>query len=132
MRNLRPSNFEFVSSFGFRASSLGCCGFRLSNSPYKEGNLKINSKALALTLGIIWGTGIFIVGMVNLFWPNYGANALELIASIYPGYKGTSTLRSVVTATAYSAVDAALFGLVIGWLYNRLAGCLPGPEKSGS
>ena len=94
--------------------------------------MKINSKALALTLGIIWGTGVFIVGMVNLFWPNYGANALELIASIYPGYKGTSTLGSVLTATAYSAVDAALFGLVIGWLYNRLARCLPGPEKSGS
>ncbi len=94
--------------------------------------MKINAKALALALGIIWGVGVFIVGMVNLFWPNYGADFLELLTSIYPGYKGTSTLSSVLTATLYSAVDAGLFGLVIGWLYNRLAGRLPGPEKSGS
>jgi len=94
--------------------------------------LKINAKALALTLGIIWGTGVFIVGMVNLFWPNYGANVLEILASIYPGYKGTSTLGSVFTATLYSVVDAALFGLVVGWLYNRLAVRIPGPEKSDS
>ena len=101
-------------------------------SPLKENKLKINSKALALALGIMWGAGVFIVAGVNLFWPNYGANLLELLASIYPGYKGTSTLTSVITATLYSAVDAALFGLVLGWLYNCLIRCLPGPEKNGS
>jgi hypothetical protein len=86
--------------------------------------LKIDAKALALALGIIWGTGVLIVGMVNLLWPNYGAPVLELLASIYPGYKGTSTLGSVITATLYSAVDAAIFGLVLGWLYNRLQGLI--------
>ena len=94
--------------------------------------MKINSKALALALGIIWGAAVFIVAGVNLFWPNYGANLLELLVSVYPGYKGTSTLTSVVTATLYSAIDAALFGLILGWLYNRLQGLTRVLEKSGS
>lgn len=87
--------------------------------------MKINAKALALALGIMWGGGVFIVAAVNLFWPNYGASLLELLASIYPGYKETSTLTSVITATLYSAVDAALFGLVLGWRYNLVQGLIP-------
>lgn len=88
--------------------------------------MKLNTRILALALGLMWGTGVFIVASINLFWPNYGAEFLEMLSSLYPGYWATSTLKSVAKVTLYSAVDAALFGLVFGWLYNRLQGLNPG------
>jgi hypothetical protein len=81
--------------------------------------MRLNVKALAITLGLTWGAGVFLVAVVNLLWPNYGRPLLELLESIYPGYKGTSTPRSVIVVTLYSLVDAFILGLVFGWLYNR-------------
>jgi hypothetical protein len=94
--------------------------------------MRINVKALAIALGIIWGAAVFLVASVNLFWPNYGAQLLELLASIYPGYKGTSTFASVITVTLYSIVDAALLGVVLGWLYNRIARVSSPPRDQGN
>jgi hypothetical protein len=47
-------------------------------------------------------------------WPNYGQKFLEVIATVYPGYK--------VTGAAYGLADGAAVGAVFAWPYNRFAG----------
>ncbi len=84
--------------------------------------MKLNLKALAAALAILWAGVVFIVGLANLIWPAYGKAFLEMLASIYPGYHATGTFGDMISGSLYALVDAAIVGLVFGWLYNLFAG----------
>jgi hypothetical protein len=59
--------------------------------------------------------------MLNLVWPSYGREFLQLVASIYPGYHATPSFGQVIVGTLYALVDGAVGGAIFAWLYNRLA-----------
>ena len=80
--------------------------------------MRLNVKALALTLGILWAAAVFLTGTVNLIWQGYGSALLQLIASLYPGYNAMPSIGSVIIGTLYALVDGAIAGLVFAWLYN--------------
>jgi hypothetical protein len=80
--------------------------------------MKLNLKALVLTAGLVWAGAVLMVGVTNLIWPGYGNTFLQLVASIYPGYDATRSVGAVIVGTLYALVDGAIFGLVVGWLYN--------------
>ena len=83
--------------------------------------MKFNISALAITAGLIWGGAILVVASANLIWPGYGQVFLDLMASIYPGYRAGDGIGSVIAGTFYGLVDGAIGGAVFGWLYNMLA-----------
>jgi len=83
--------------------------------------MRLSVTALGLTAGILWGAAILVVSLANLVWPSYGRLFLDLIASVYPGYRPGAGLGSVVTGTLYGLVDGAVGGAVFAWLYNLLA-----------
>jgi len=80
--------------------------------------MKINIKALSLTVAIVWGGSILLIGLANLIWIGYGVAFLEIASSIYPGYRGPSSFGQVIVGTLYGLVDGFVGGLIIGWLYN--------------
>lgn len=84
--------------------------------------MKLNVKALALTIGILWAAAILITGVANLIWPSYGMKFLEVMASVYPGYKATRSFGDVIAGTLYALVDGGISGLVFAWLYNLFVG----------
>jgi hypothetical protein len=88
-----------------------------------------NVTALALTFGLFWSAAIFMVSVANLIWPEYGRAFLDVVASIYPGFHPGSGIGSVMTGAIYGFVDAAIAGVVFGWIYNFLA-CRH-PDKEG-
>ena len=49
--------------------------------------MKLDAKAMAVTLGLLWGGALLIVGLANLAWEGYGDGFLNVMASIYPGYQ---------------------------------------------
>lgn len=73
-------------------------------------------------LAILWGACLFIVGVANMIWPDYGRDFLQLTASIYPGYHPGNGVGSVIVGTLYALVDGCVGGAVFGWLYNLVAG----------
>lgn len=81
--------------------------------------MRLSVKGLALALGILWGGCIFLVGIGNLLWPDYGGALLDLARSIYPGYGSTTGFWSVIVGTIYALLDGAVGGAIIAWLYNR-------------
>ena len=89
--------------------------------------MRFNVTALALTVGLFCGVSILVVASANLIWPVYGRAFLDLVASLYPGYRPGSGAGSVVTATLYALVDGTIAGAVFGWLYNLLAHWRSGP-----
>jgi hypothetical protein len=87
--------------------------------------MKFNVTALALTVGLLWGAAILIVGSASVIWPGYGRAFLELAASLYPGYHPGAAIGSVITGTLYALVDGAIAGAVFGWFYNLLSRQFP-------
>jgi hypothetical protein len=84
--------------------------------------MKLNVKAMAGSLALIMGVLLmFLVGLGNLLRPGYGQEFLDLMASVYPGYKATASFGQVIVGTLYGLVDGAVCGVVLAWLYNRFA-----------
>ncbi len=84
--------------------------------------MKLNVKALALTVALLMGGMVFFVGMANLMWPSYGGALLNMVDSIYPGYHAAKGFGSVIMGTLYGLVDGAIGGAIFGLLYNAFRG----------
>jgi hypothetical protein len=83
--------------------------------------MKLNVVAFSVTCALIWGGAVFVVGIASLVWPHYGHAFLELVASIYPGYRPGPSFGSVGIGTVYGLFDGAIGGAVFAWLYNLLS-----------
>jgi hypothetical protein len=46
--------------------------------------MRLNVKAFALTIGILWAVAILITGIANLIWPGYGVKFLEALRPRVP------------------------------------------------
>ncbi|MGA7306339.1 MAG: hypothetical protein WBW88_15785 [Rhodothermales bacterium] len=82
--------------------------------------MKLDSKALAITLAVVWGVAVFLVALVNMIWPSYGLTFLDLASSIYPGFH-PGGLVSAVVGGLYAALDGAVLGVLVGWIYNKMS-----------
>jgi hypothetical protein len=84
--------------------------------------MRLNIKAMALAIGILWSAAVLVTGLANLIWPEYGTEFLQLLASIYPGYKVSGSIGDLIIGVLYALVDGGLCGLVLAWFYNRFLG----------
>jgi len=84
--------------------------------------MKLNLKALSVAVALLWAGAVFFVGGANLIWPTYGKAFLVMLASIYPGYHAAGTFGDAIAGSLYALVDGAIVGLILGWLYNLIAG----------
>jgi ABC-type phosphate transport system permease subunit len=84
--------------------------------------MKLNLKALTLAAAIVWAGVVFMVGVANSIWPEYGKAFLMMLASVYPGFTASGTFADAIVGSLYAVIDAAVVGLVFGWLYNLVAG----------
>ena len=82
--------------------------------------MKMNVKALAMAVGVLWAACILFIGLAHVMWPSYGGALLELAASIYPGFHPANGIGAVIVGTLYGLVDGAIGGAVIAWLYNSM------------
>ena len=80
--------------------------------------MRISPPALALTLGVLWGAAMLIMGVVHAIIPSYGSGFFDVMGSVYPGIEGSGTAGDVLLGTVYGLVDGALGGLLIAWVYN--------------
>lgn len=83
--------------------------------------MRLSTKAMALAFGFLWGSGLLLVGLINLMYPSYGADFLRGMSSIYPGFFHTRDFADVLMGTLYGLIDGAVAGWLLGWLYNAFA-----------
>ena len=79
---------------------------------------KLDVKAFGLTLGIVWGAAMFLAGVASML-SNWGQAFVELFSSLYVGYK--ATVPGSIIGAAWGFIDAGIGGIVVAWLYNKLA-----------
>lgn len=83
--------------------------------------MRLSMKGLAISAGLLWGGAILFVGLINLAASGYGANFLQMVSSVYPGFHFTRTFGDVLIGGVDGIADGAIAGLLFAWLYNILA-----------
>jgi len=79
---------------------------------------KLSVRGLGLSLGITWGAGVLILGIVAGV-NGWGSEWVDLLSKVYRGYD--STFAGSIMGGVWGFVDAGIGGAVIAWLYNRFA-----------
>ena len=80
--------------------------------------MKLNAKAFALTNGILWGLGLFLVTWWKILFHRASGNP-TFIGKVLFGYQ-IDPLGSVI-GLVWAFVLGAIAGFVFAWLYNKLA-----------
>ena len=80
--------------------------------------MKISIKALVNSIAIMCGIIVFLCGIINMIWPTYATEFLQVLESIYPGYHSNGSFTSVILATLYSVVYGMICATLFGWIYN--------------
>ncbi len=83
--------------------------------------MKLSVGAFGLAVGIIWGAGLLVVGLLNLAYPSYGLALLHMAASVYPGYHASGAIGDLVIGVLYAFVDGVVCALILALLYNMFA-----------
>jgi len=77
----------------------------------------VDAKNLGLAAGIFCGVVMFLLTIISVY-TGYGAELLNLVATLYPGY--TITLVGSIIGLIYGFVDGFVGGYIFIWLYNKL------------
>jgi len=80
--------------------------------------MKINIKALALSIGIVWGLAVFLLTVWFLIM-GYSGDLLAKLGSVYLGYS-VSWLGAFI-GLIYGFVDGLIGGALLGFFYNKFA-----------
>lgn len=80
--------------------------------------MKFNIKAFAVALGIVWGGGCLLMGLMAMgcSWAQPFVNA---VGTMYVGYQ--ATMVGSLIGMLWGFIDAAIGGAIFAWLYNTLA-----------
>ena len=79
---------------------------------------KMDVKALALSVGIVWGASTLIIGLGATWFGTY----TDVVEFMGRGYKGfDATVGGSIIGGIWGFVDAAIGGLLVAWLYNKFA-----------
>lgn len=85
----------------------------------KGGSMRIKPSAFGLSLGLLWGSTLFITTWLS-HYTGYATDFLDVLAgSIYPGFS-ISPLGSFI-GFGYGFLDLFIMGAAAGWLYNKFA-----------
>lgn len=81
---------------------------------------KLSICALGVGLGVSWGFGIFVLGV--LAWLcGYGVGMVDAFAHIYLGYAANPL--GIIIGTIWGLVDGFIGGVIIAWIYNLAIKC---------
>ena len=80
--------------------------------------MKLNVKAFAMTCGLLWGLGLFVLTWGVIFFDGATGEA-TCLGRVCRGYT-VSPVGSLI-GLAYGIVDGFIGGAIFAWLYNRLS-----------
>lgn len=89
--------------------------------------MKLHVMSLALTAGILWGGGVFLMTWWVILWdgssglnPTTGEAEVFWLSRFYRGYT-ISPMGSVI-GLVWAVPDGLIGGAAVAWVYNRFVG----------
>jgi len=80
--------------------------------------MKLNVKAFALTSGLVWGLGLFMLTWWIIAFGGGATGETTLIGRVYLGYR-ISPVGSII-GLVWAFADGLVCGAIFAWLYNKL------------
>ena len=80
--------------------------------------MKLDAKAFAISCGVVWGGAMLLLGIINISC-SWGAGIEDIMSTLYIGYK--PTILGSIIGGIWGFFDAGIGGLIVAWLYNKLA-----------
>lgn len=80
--------------------------------------MRLNVKAFALTCGLVWGLGLFLLTWWIIAFEG-STKEITLIGQVYRGFN-ISPLGSVI-GLIWALADGTIGGAIFAWLYNLIA-----------
>jgi hypothetical protein len=77
----------------------------------------INVKAMALSLGVLWGGSVLLTGILAM--RGFGAGFVNALGTVYPGY--SATFPGSIIGGVYGFVEGCIGGALLAWLYNHFS-----------
>ena len=81
--------------------------------------MKLNIKAFALSCGVIWGLGFFLLTWWIIAFDGASGEP-TLIGRVYRGY--SISRQGSLIGMGWALADGLIGGAIFAWLYNLLAG----------
>lgn len=79
---------------------------------------RLQPLALGVAFGVLWALYVGFLGLIAMF--GWGTGMVAALASLYLGY-GPSIPGALIGAL-WAFLDGMVAGIVIAWVYNRVAG----------
>ncbi len=89
--------------------------------------MSLNPRAFALTCGLVWGVGLFLLTWWIIAFDG-ATGEVTWLGRIYRGYQVTPV--GSVVGLAWAFADGLIFGAIFAWLYNGLANGFNAGEQS--
>jgi hypothetical protein len=89
--------------------------------------MRLNIKAFALTCGVMWGAGLFVLTWWLIAFEGVTSD-LTLLGRVYRGYN-ISPSGSVI-GLIWAFFDGCIGGAIFAWLYNFVAARLSTKEAA--
>jgi hypothetical protein len=81
--------------------------------------MKLNIKAFAITCGLIWGVGVFLLTWWIIAFEG-STGEVPFLGRLYRGYN-ISPMGSII-GLIWALIDGGIGGAIFAWLYNLIAG----------
>lgn len=81
---------------------------------------KLSPLALGLSLGVIWGLSVLLMGLLAHYL-SYGTAFVTAMGVVYGGYE--PSIVGAVIGGVFSFTNALVIGALIAWFYNMFANC---------
>lgn len=78
---------------------------------------KCSMNALGVAIGVLWAAYVFLCGIIAIF--GWGAALVDALSSLYIGY--SASIAGAFIGAVWAFIDGYIAGVVIAWIYNRLA-----------
>ena len=78
---------------------------------------KLDTRAFGLACGILWGGGVFLMGLTATVC-SWARPFVDVLSVMYVGY--SATVFGILIGTLWGFVDGFIGGIVLAWLYNCL------------
>lgn len=78
----------------------------------------VDVKKAAISVGLIWGSGLLFVGLLGAITGTYGVEFINTAGSVYLGY--SPTYVGAVIGGILGFIDGAIAAAIVGWIYNKI------------
>ena len=92
----------------------------MDEATVKQSGEQLCACRMGLAAGMVWGSWLFMLGLVTMFTEEYGHSAVEAIGGLYVGFRPDS-FGGALLGLVWGFFDGFVAVMIVVMLYNAMA-----------